>query len=328
MSALALDTLVAATRAHVTATHKQDIQCVAEVLRAAGGNTVVPNGDDTAVIADAGGYLLIAAEGMIPSFVQRDPWFAGFCSVLVNVSDVAAMGGRPLAVVDVILGGDAAEVRQVLEGMAAASVKFQVPVVGGHTGRSTGGTLLAVSIVGRARRLITSFDARPGQDLLLAVDLRGRYGSDAPYFDAATTSAPEPLRAAYSILPDLAEAGWVSAGKDVSMAGLLGTLVMLCECSGCGAEVGLDQIPIPAGVGWERWLTTFPSFGFLLTTDPAFTPLVRNRFAAAHIPCATIGSVRSGSEVRVRGAQAPFWDWRRERLTGFGPGSEVAGGTR
>src|SRR5688572_9084973 len=62
----------------------------------------VPVGDDCAAIPDSGGHLLLAAEGMLESFVAADPWFAGYSAVMVNLSDVAAMGGRPLAIVDVL----------------------------------------------------------------------------------------------------------------------------------------------------------------------------------------------------------------------------------
>ncbi|WP_423251192.1 AIR synthase related protein [Klebsiella pneumoniae] len=61
-----------------------------------------PNGDDCALIPDGSGYKLLAIEGFINRFVAEDPWFAGWCGVMVNLSDIAAMGGRPLAVVNAL----------------------------------------------------------------------------------------------------------------------------------------------------------------------------------------------------------------------------------
>ena len=52
-------------------------------------------GDDCAAIPDGDGFLLFAIEGFMNEFVARDPWFAGWCGVMVNVSDIAAMGGGP-----------------------------------------------------------------------------------------------------------------------------------------------------------------------------------------------------------------------------------------
>src|SRR5258707_1510679 len=59
-------------------------------------------GDDCAAIPDNDGFLLFAGEGMLESFVADDPWFAGYSAVMVNLSDIAAMGGRPLAIVDIL----------------------------------------------------------------------------------------------------------------------------------------------------------------------------------------------------------------------------------
>jgi hypothetical protein len=58
-----------------------------------------------------------------------------------------------------------------------------------------------------------------------------------------------------------------AAAKDVSMAGIAGTLGMLAEASGCGAVLEMAGIPRPARASVGDWLTCFPGFG-MLTTDP------------------------------------------------------------
>jgi len=86
---------------------KHDIAAVAGRLGLS-GTSAVPVGDDCAAIADGDGFLLLAIEGFMNEFVAGDPWFAGWCGIMVNVSDVAAMGGRPIAVVDAVwAAGDA-----------------------------------------------------------------------------------------------------------------------------------------------------------------------------------------------------------------------------
>ncbi|CAE6813695.1 Thiamine-monophosphate kinase [Paraburkholderia domus] len=88
--------------------HKTDIAGVVESLanrlpRGTGDLAqAVAVGDDCAAIADGAGYLLFAIEGLVSDFVDAMPWFAGYSSVMVNVSDIYAMGGRPLAVVDAL----------------------------------------------------------------------------------------------------------------------------------------------------------------------------------------------------------------------------------
>src|SRR6201997_5074441 len=79
---------------------KATIQQSYRPAHALAGNIRV--GDDCAAIPDEDGFLLFAAEGMLESFVANDPWFAGYSAGMGNLSDIAAMGGRPLAVVDVL----------------------------------------------------------------------------------------------------------------------------------------------------------------------------------------------------------------------------------
>jgi len=304
---------------------KRDIQLASRVFKHEVTSAWFPsrepivNGDDTAALPDgAGGYTLLAAEGMRPELIAADPWFAGFCSVMVNLSDVAAMGGRPWAVVDALFMGSG-ENERVLEGMLTASELYGVPVVGGHTARVSGPTSLAVAVLGRAQRLISSHAAKAGQIVLMAVDLRGSFRL-AGAFNAATTASAPQLRSALAVLPELAEAGLVSAGKDISMAGTCGSLAMLLETSGVGATLDLEQIPAPSGVEPLRWLTAFPSFGYVLSVDERHVSAICARFDAVGVACAAVGTVDDSRELRLRyrAEEALYLDLGERALTGFG----------
>jgi uncharacterized protein len=303
---------------------KRDIQLPSRVLGGATKSAWFPsrepilNGDDAAALPDTDGYALLAAEGMRPELIAADPWFAGFCSVMVNLSDIAAMGGRPWAVVDVLFMGSG-ENERVLEGMRAASELFGVPVVGGHTARVSGPTLLSVAVLGRARRLISSHAAKPGQILLMAVDLRGSFRL-AGAFNAATTASAQQLRACLALLPELAEAGLVAAGKDISMAGTCGSLAMLLETSGVGAVLDLEHVPAPAEVEPLRWLTAFPSFGYVLSVDESAVAPVCARFDALGVTCTPVGTVNESNKLVLRhaGAEQLYLDLSERPLTGFG----------
>jgi AIR synthase-related protein len=249
-------------------------------------------GDDCAAIPDGDGFLLFAAEGMLESFVSQDPWFAGYCAVMVNLSDVAAMGGRPVAVVDVLWTPGMEHAAPIWEGMAEASRVYGVPIVGGHTTLTHSNTaFLAAAVLGRAKKLITSFDAQPGDDLLMAVDLRGSYRHDKPFWNASVGAPPERLRGDLALLPEIAERGWRVAGKDISNGGVVGTLAMLLECSGAGAELWLDRLPRPEGADLARWLISFPSFGYLLSVAPVNSAQVSDLFTARGIACKRVGRV-------------------------------------
>ncbi|SOT45873.1 sll0787 family AIR synthase-like protein [Burkholderia cenocepacia] len=311
--------------------HKHDISGVVASLAAALPNgardlaQAVALGDDCAAIPDGDGYLLFAIEGMVGDFVESMPWFAGYSGVMANVSDVYAMGGRPIAVVDALWSDGIDAARPVLAGMAAAASAYGVPIVGGHSNTRSAQGQLAVSILGRARALLSSFNARPGDRLMMAVDLRGAFEEPYPFWNASVGAPPDRLRGDLEILPMLAEDGLCDAAKDISMAGVLGTALMLVECSRVGARIALDAIPRPPGVDFDRWLTAFPSYGFLMAARPARADAVAARFAARGLACAVIGDIDATREVVVEeaGETAVLWDFRIEPfITG------VEGGVR
>ncbi|HET6150213.1 MAG TPA: sll0787 family AIR synthase-like protein [Polyangia bacterium] len=304
--------------------HKRDIQAAARALPAVRGGpwgaAEVRIGDDTAAIPDGdGGYLLLAAEGIWPELVASEPWFAGYCAVMVNASDVYAMGGRPLAIVDALFAGSVDAARPLLRGMADAAERFAVPIVGGHSNLHSPYPALAAAVLGRARRLLTSFDARPGDDLVMAVDLRGRMHPRHAFWNASDDAPPERLRADFALLPRIAEEGLATAAKDISMGGVVGTALMLCEASRVGATLRLDAIPRPDDLPWARWLQAFPSYGFLLAVPAGGGAHVCAGFAARAIAAAVVGSCDDSRRLTLEqgAARAPVWDLCERPLTGF-----------
>lgn len=318
LPAMSLAELTDALRGSPGFAHKRDISDVMTALgRALPGGVAdmaqaVAVGDDCAAIPDPSGegWLLFAIEGLVEEFVARMPWFAGYCGLMVNVSDICAMGGRPIAVVDALWSDGADSSEPVLDGLAAASARYGVPIVGGHSNHRAARGQLAVAVLGRARKLITSFDAQPDDDLILAVDLRGAFEEPYPYWNASTRAPAERLRGDIEILPRLAEDGLCDAGKDVSMAGAIGSALMLLECSGVGAQIDLDTVPRPEGVPLLRWLLSFPSFGYVLSVRPQQRLRVLERFAARGIAAARIGRVTAAPEVWLtqRGERALLWN--------------------
>lgn len=299
---------------------KSDIATVSRALGLSGDQTVAV-GDDCAAIPDGDGFTLFAIEGFMNEFVAGDPWFAGWCGVMVNVSDIAAMGGRPIAVVNAIWSDGEDKASPVLDGLKSASRTFGVPVVGGHTNIRSERGQFAVAILGRAKKLLSSFDAMPGDRLIAAIDLRGRYREPFSNWEAATDVPSERLRGDLEILPAIAETGLAKAAKDISQGGIIGTAAMLAECSGVGLSIDLASIPKPDGVDLERWLLTFPSFGYLLSVRPDCIEGTLARFRSRGIAAAPIGDVTTGTKVSIsHDAQSEaIWDFARSPLIGCGP---------
>ncbi|CAG9190252.1 conserved hypothetical protein [Paraburkholderia caribensis] len=328
---MSLQALVERMRASRGFRHKTDIAGVVASLASRLPNgardlsQAVAVGDDCAALADGDGYLLFAIEGLVSDFVETMPWFAGYSSVMVNISDVYAMGGRPLAVVDALWSDGLDAAGQILAGIAAASSAYGVPVVGGHSNTRSAQAQLAVSILGRANALLSSFNARPGDRLVMAVDLRGRFEDPYPFWNASVGAPAGRLRDDLELLPLLAESGLCDAAKDISMAGVLGTSLMLLECSGVGARIDLDAIPRPEGVDFERWLSAFPSYGFVLSVRDAHVDEVLARFAQRGLACATIGTVDASREAVLaqQGDSALLWSFRDSVFIGAPVGAQA-----
>lgn len=328
---VALSDFVAQLRRSVGIRQKQDIQLAARYLS---GNTdkdpqSILLGDDCAAIWQGDRYLLLAAEGMLPSLVTQEPWFAGWCAVMVNVSDIYAMGGEPLAVVDTLWLPSTSESCQLWEGMQAAAEAYHVPIVGGHTNGNSPYSALSVAILGQAQHLITSFNAQEGDVLLMVIDLRGEFYQDYLFWNAATKSDRQRLRDDLAILPQIAHSGWCDAGKDISMGGVLGTALMLLETSGCGAVIDLDAIVQPINCDRMAWLQSFPSYGFLLSARSQYVPLIQKAFHERGLSCEAIGSINQSQELilKLGTERARFWNLGEEPLMGWTSYSASCGNT-
>jgi AIR synthase-related protein len=312
-----LEAIIQMLRAAKGLAHKTDIAPVLARLGLGAASTIAV-GDDCAAIPDGEEFLLLAIEGFMPEFVAMDPHFAGYCGILVNLSDVAAMGGRPIAVVDAVWSAGAAQAEPIMAGLAEASARYGVPVIGGHTNTRATVNLLSVAILGRAKSLLTSFDAKPGETIVAAIDLRGRMREPAPYWDASTMAPPGRLRDDLEILPAIAEQKLASAAKDISMAGVIGTALMLLESSRLGGLIDIDAIPRPASIPLERWLLAFPSYGFLLSVRPENVATVIAMFDACGISAAAIGSTDSSRIVRLsdNAGEKMLWRFEDDALVG------------
>ena len=324
--ASALADLVASLQASASILHKQDIQTAARAIgQYVNGvdGSKIRLGDDCAAIPEGDdptdGYLLLAAEGIWPELVAKEPWFAGWCAVMVNLSDIAAMGGQAIALVDALWSQSVTDSDLIWQGMQAASERYGVPIVGGHTNCHSDYDGLAVAVIGRASHLITSFAAEPGDALMLLINMAGTYYGEYPFWNSATEGDPLDLRDQLALLPKLAMSGLCHAGKDISMGGLAGTLLMLCEASNCGALLNLDRMPKPPDVDWAKWLTSFPSFGFLLSVPVENTAQVEALFSPCGLACQRVGEITTGSQVILQQAEEKqiFWNLKHA-FTGFG----------
>ncbi|HIH27670.1 MAG TPA: methanogenesis marker 2 protein [Methanoregulaceae archaeon] len=263
-------------------------------------------GEDAAVIEHGDEVLLLAADGIWSRLMEADPAWAGYCAVLVNIHDIAAMGGRAIAMVDVFSIADDRIRAEVIAGMHAASVQFGVPIVGGHLHPDTPYSVIDIAVLGVAGRdaVIYSHTACSGDDVIVAIDLDGRvHPSCILNWDSVTMKPAGVVRNQVRVMEQLAGKHLVTAGKDISNPGIIGTLGMLLEVSGKGALIDLDLIPRPDldahAMTFEQWIRCYPGMGFVLTAHPGQAGEIRDLFAAAGMTAAVIGTVDASRELRI-----------------------------
>jgi putative methanogenesis marker protein 2 len=317
-----LERLAGSLRDYLGTTRKHTIKNIVGIFDEKGTNPSF--GEDAAIIDYGEDALLLAADGIWDKLMRADPEWSGYCSVLVNVHDIAAMGGRPLGMVDVFSSNSDEITQRVLKGMKAGIDKFGVPIVGGHLHPDTPYAALDVAILGIAKKdsIIYSSTAREGDDVVLAIDLDGRVHPSCDLnWDTTYLKDAEIVRKQVGSMVDLAEKKLLTAGKDVSNPGIIGTLGMLLEVSGVGADVDMSAVPKPQGLEWEHWLKMYPGMGFIVTCKPENTEAVLNIYMNHNLNASKIGKIVAAPRLDlVKGAdRATVFDFTKHVITGLGP---------
>jgi uncharacterized protein len=322
--ALDVEELAAHLRSHPALRAKGQIGLVSEVLGA--GSWLHGPGDDGAVVTDPGnasaagsgdGYVIACGEALLPGFVARDPYGAGFAAVLTNVNDLAAMGAIPWGIVDTVVGSEDLA-REALRGMRAASALYAVPLVGGHLTLHDGAPALSAFGIGRAEAVLSTTHVAVGQSLVVASCTDGSMRADFPFFRSFEERGTQ-MSGDVRVLATLAASGACVAAKDVSMAGTVGSLAMLLEWSRLGVTLDLDALPRPAAVPMSAWLTCFPAYSFLLCAPTGREAEVLDAFASRGLQAAVAGTVDDSGLLALRSAdrQATVLDLGVTTVTGL-----------
>ncbi|MCE9532360.1 MAG: thiamine-phosphate kinase [Planctomycetes bacterium] len=203
---------------------------------------LVGPGDDTAVLKIQPDRPLLVTtdmllEGSCFLLDQAGPKAIGRKALAVNLSDIAAMAGKPTAaVVSVGLPRDRGrEIAEALyEGMREVADRFDTPIVGGDTNSWKGGLVISVTILGEATGSgpVTRRGAKPGDWIMVTGPLGGSILGKHLNFTPRVREAMA-----------LHQATRLTAMIDIS-DGLAADLHHLCEESKCGAVLKAETIPI------------------------------------------------------------------------------------
>jgi len=213
-------------------------------------------GDDAAVWRlDAARALVATTDFLTP--VVDDPYTWGRIAAQNAVSDIYAMGGRPLFALNLVAWPTAelpaAMLAEVLAGGASIGAESGFAVVGGHSVDDPE-PKYGLAVVGEVHpdRILTNTGLRPGDALVLTkplgigvVTTAIKRGS-APA--ALAAAAVEVMTASNAAAAAAAVAAGATGATDVTGFGLLGHLAKMAAASGVDVELDVSAVPILAGV--------------------------------------------------------------------------------
>ncbi|MFX1508889.1 MAG: AIR synthase related protein [Promethearchaeota archaeon] len=302
---------------------KQPIGQLVKILRKEGfkcPHVLSSIGEDSAAI-DLGGnnLILLSTDAVIPELAESKPYAAGYSSILVNVNDIYAAGGRPIvAMVNIAFTKMEAGVK-FMEGICTAGQKFKVEVVRGHTTPFAPVNGVSASICGTVAResYISAGGAQTGDELILAVDLNGRISPNYEFgWDTTSIKTSEEVLRRYEAMRVLAERRMLSASKDLSNGGIIGTTLLMLEYGQKGALIDLATIPIPNGLDLITWLKMYISTGFVVSTIPEKSKEVIATFRKHGLTAVRIGTVDASQKLTVeyKGEANTIFDFAQESI--------------
>lgn len=239
------------------------VDALRELLVASGQDVVVGVGDDAALVRFRGPVAVLAADTMIEGIhfaATSSAGDIGYKAVVANLSDVAAMAGRPrFALVTLGVRKDRGPpwVLELYRGLLEAAEEYGVSIVGGDMSRSGHG-VVSITVVGEADEstAVTRSRARPG-DRLFVTGVLGAAAGGLRLLEARATSAVGAAGATWSqqlLSAHLRPVARIAEGRALGAAGASAMLDVsdglgkdlsrLCRASGVGAVVRLADVPV------------------------------------------------------------------------------------
>ena len=277
-------------------------------------------GDDGAVLQpDPDKELIAVMDTMVEGIHfpdDTDPFDIAFRVVAVNLSDIAAMGGRPrwMTLALTLPAADEAWLARFAEGLHAAAGQFDLALVGGDT--TSGKTLVVtVQIVGdvASGMAIKRSGAQPGDTIYVT----GTVGDAAAGLELLTAGKPQPYLSARFFRPDAriqfgqSLVGAASAAIDVS-DGLFADLGKLLTASGVGGVLDLEALPLSDELREEFDVETQRRLALSGGDDYelCFTVPPNTEIPDCKTRVTKIGSVIAGDELQCRlaGTLVPYAD--------------------
>ena len=212
-------------------------------------------GDDAAVYRLNDETALIVTVDFFPP-ITDDPYEYGAIAAANSLSDVYAMGGKPLIALNVVgfpASLDKAILGRTLQGGYAKAAEAECLIVGGHTVDDPE-PKYGLSVIGVVEpgKQVSNAGAKPGDVLILSkpigTGIITTAGKQAVVDPDVMAAAVETMAALNRPAAQAMQRVGVNAGTDITGFGLLGHLKSMVKGSGVAAEVSLDAVPVLPGV--------------------------------------------------------------------------------
>ncbi len=282
-------------------------------------------GDDCAVVPTSGGESLLFTTDLLTEGVHflraaTTPEELGGKALAVNLSDVAAMGARPVAtLLSLALPTDATDewAGRFMAGYHALSVRYGVALIGGDTTRSESGIAINVTAIGRAADAhIKRRSAARAGDLLFVTGKLGASGTGLR--DILAGRYDTPLAAAHrNPQPRVEEGIWLGDRPEVGAMmdlsdGLASDVRHLLTASGVSAAIDLERIPVAEGSDLQTAACGGEDYELLLTARAEEAEqLAHDWLARFGTPLYPLGRIEPGDGLHWlrEGRETPL-DWR------------------
>jgi thiamine-monophosphate kinase len=281
----------------------QFIEAIRRAFAGVGEGGIVGIGDDCAVLPTGGDEALVVTTDMLVEGVHflRHATSArelGAKSLAVNLSDIAAMGARPVAsLLSIALPAECRGERaqEFMEGYREMSLLHGVALVGGDTTASRAGIAINVVAIGRAapERLKYRSGARVG-DIVVVNGVLGESAAGLRDILAGRLDTPH-AHIHRNPTPQVSEGEWLGGRAEVhSMLdlsdGLASDLGHILRASGVGASVELGAIPTPVSI--EDAVTGGEDYKLLFTVAPeSFASIAADYLARFGEPLYPVGRI-------------------------------------
>ena len=223
---------------------------------------IVGIGDDTAVIKVSGEKLLLFTSDSLVEDVHfkwdyTSPFQVGWKALVVNISDVAAVGGNPThCLVSLALPSDTERnlVREVYRGLKKAASKYRVGIVGGDTVRAPS-FIITVSLLGEVKRenIVLRSGAKPG-DLIYVTGQLGSSGAGLACLKAPNWKVKPEIRQ-FLIKKHLMLSPRLVEGQKIASSQIATSMIDLSD----GLASDLHRLAEESKVGAVLWEDEFPT---------------------------------------------------------------------